>query len=83
VEFQGRSSKGGRPFLFSYNRALGQLRVGETAGVTASIDAVTFTAPPDDVQTMLDAADEVMYSAKKAGKDRVHCEVFDLSRRPS
>jgi diguanylate cyclase (GGDEF)-like protein len=44
--------------------------------VTASIGAVLFASPPRDVAEALSVADELMYSAKLAGKDRVMFRVF-------
>jgi diguanylate cyclase (GGDEF)-like protein len=40
--------------------------------VTVSIGAVTFIHPPSSIDDMVKAADETMYAAKRAGKDRVH-----------
>ncbi|MCA9676738.1 MAG: GGDEF domain-containing protein, partial [Myxococcales bacterium] len=40
-------------------------------GVTASIGAICFDEPPDDVAQLIAVADELMYQAKSAGKDRV------------
>lgn len=45
--------------------------------VSASIGAATFLRPPDDVNALLRAADELMYEAKNAGKDRIHQAVAD------
>lgn len=39
--------------------------------VGASIGAVTFLEPPDSIDEMLRRADDAMYSAKDAGRDRV------------
>jgi diguanylate cyclase (GGDEF)-like protein len=44
--------------------------------VTFSIGAVTFTTPPDSVQEMIKQADDLMYAAKRNGKDMAkHVEV--------
>lgn len=40
--------------------------------VSASIGAVAWTVPPEDVAAMLQGADELMYEVKRSGKDRVH-----------
>lgn len=39
--------------------------------ISASMGAATFLRPPDDVNALLRAADELMYEAKKDGKDRI------------
>lgn len=44
-------------------------------GISASIGAVTFVRPPEDVNALIRAADELMYEAKHAGKDRVEQRV--------
>lgn len=44
--------------------------------VTVSMGAVTFTTPPDSLQEMIKLADEVMYSVKTSGKNRLeHQEI--------
>lgn len=40
--------------------------------VTFSMGAITYHNPPDNVETMLKQADEVLYSVKKAGKNAIH-----------
>ncbi|WP_419898174.1 GGDEF domain-containing protein [Roseomonas sp. USHLN139] len=40
-------------------------------GVTASVGVVSFVTPPSDLDHALAAADELMYEAKLAGKNRV------------
>ncbi|MDQ3951998.1 MAG: GGDEF domain-containing protein [Actinomycetota bacterium] len=47
-------------------------------GISVSIGAVTFLRPPDDVNALLRAADQAMYEAKDAGKDRVQQRVVRL-----
>jgi diguanylate cyclase (GGDEF)-like protein len=47
-------------------------RLPRAATVSVSIGAVTFAAPPDDLQAAIHLADHVMYEAKKAGKNRIH-----------
>jgi diguanylate cyclase (GGDEF)-like protein len=42
--------------------------------VTFSIGAVTFIAPPESVDQMVKRADEIMYSVKQSGKDRLRQE---------
>lgn len=49
--------------------------------VTFSVGAVTFASPPATVDEMMWAADHVMYSAKRSGKDRIHHRTIG-TRRP-
>jgi diguanylate cyclase (GGDEF)-like protein len=42
--------------------------------VTFSIGAVTFRKPPESVQEMIHRADEIMYSVKESGKNRLRQE---------
>jgi diguanylate cyclase (GGDEF)-like protein len=46
--------------------------------VTFSLGCVTFVRPPGDAEEMIHAADELMYDAKREGKDRVHVRVIGL-----
>jgi diguanylate cyclase (GGDEF)-like protein len=49
--------------------------------VTCSIGAVTFLPAPEDVKTMVRAADSRMYAAKSAGKNQLRVEVADTDAR--
>jgi diguanylate cyclase (GGDEF)-like protein len=42
--------------------------------VTFSIGAVTFLNPPESVDEIIERADEIMYSVKETGKNRLHQE---------
>lgn len=44
--------------------------------VTMSVGAATFFSPPDSVDSMVRLADELMYAAKKNGKNRIRHEVY-------
>jgi PleD family two-component response regulator len=44
--------------------------------VTFSIGAVTFRTPPESVHEMIQRADEIMYSVKESGKNRLRQEDF-------
>ncbi len=43
----------------------------DTPGVTASIGAVTFLAPPPELELLVQQADALMYNAKADGRNRV------------
>jgi diguanylate cyclase (GGDEF)-like protein len=51
--------------------------------VTVSVGVVTFDAPPDSVDDLLRAADEVMYSAKRGGKNAVRQTTATATPRPA
>jgi diguanylate cyclase (GGDEF)-like protein len=51
--------------------------------VSASIGAATFLRPPDDVNELLRAADELMYEAKNEGKDCIQQRVVGEVAAPS
>jgi diguanylate cyclase (GGDEF)-like protein len=44
--------------------------------VTFSIGIATFTTPPPSIHDVIKAADDLMYVAKKKGKNAVECRVF-------
>ena len=48
----------------------------EPVPVSASIGAVTFAVPPEDIDDMVRAGDTQMYTAKAAGRNRVALHVF-------
>jgi diguanylate cyclase (GGDEF)-like protein len=50
--------------------------------VTISIGAVTYSSPARDVDSMVRQVDELMYRAKKAGKNRLFHESADPSADP-
>ena len=45
--------------------------------ISVSVGAATFIRPPQDVNALLRAADELMYEAKNAGKDRIRQGVVE------
>jgi diguanylate cyclase (GGDEF)-like protein len=57
-------------------RLLGAMRA-ESWAVTFSIGAVIFEKPPSSSTEMLRLGDDAMYRAKKGGKDRIVCEVYN------
>lgn len=62
---------GAEAFVQSFQRTLGQAMQAGGWPVGASIGMVLFDRVPEDIRDMLHVADEAMYAAKKAGKDRV------------
>jgi diguanylate cyclase (GGDEF)-like protein len=52
------------------------------APVTASIGAVGFADPPDHLDGMVARADEALYRAKEAGKNRVRYESVNAAAEP-
>jgi diguanylate cyclase (GGDEF)-like protein len=51
--------------------------------VSVSVGAVTYMLAPDDLETMVQKADAVMYSAKNEGKNRVYLDVIDSGSPPA
>lgn len=47
-----------------------------SCSITASIGAVSFAEAPDNVDQLINTADELMYKAKKAGKNHVVLDCF-------
>ncbi len=45
--------------------------------VTFSFGVATYVRPPDSVEDMIRQADDLMYAAKRAGKDRIQHEVWE------
>ena len=56
---------------------LSQALAGAPQPVTTTIGAVVFTTAPGSVEAMVRGADERMYAAKAAGKNRIVLEVVD------
>ena len=56
---------------------IAQTLAGTPHPVTLSIGVVVFLTMPDTVEAMVRVADEGMYAAKAAGKNRIHLEVMD------
>jgi diguanylate cyclase (GGDEF)-like protein len=51
--------------------------------VTISVGVTTFEAPPDSVDDLLRAADEAMYTAKRAGKNSLRHTTASNVKRPA
>ena len=72
----------GAQALFERLRSLLAETFGESpCPVTASVGAVSFTAPPRDVEELVRRADAAMYAAKSAGKNRVGLQVVGPSHQ--
>ena len=64
--------------VFNRLRGLISQTLAETPHpVTASIGGVVFPAVPDSIEAMVRVADERMYAAKAAGKNRIQFDVVD------
>ncbi|WP_242051456.1 GGDEF domain-containing protein [Nostoc sp. FACHB-280] len=57
------------------HRTLSSVMQAENWPVTLSIGAITFIKPPASVTEMLERADNLMYGAKKRGKNLLHHEL--------
>lgn len=55
--------------------AITQVLRGAPTPVTLSIGAVTLLAAPDDVETIVQRADGIMYAMKREGKNRIRVDV--------
>lgn len=65
------SSSQAAPLLERIRAKLATVMPDSECKVSASIGAVCWKVPPDNVETMLIAADQVMYQVKGQGKNRV------------
>lgn len=45
--------------------------------VTFSVGAITFVSPPMSVDSMVKSVDQLMYSVKTSGKDRIQHEIYE------
>jgi diguanylate cyclase (GGDEF)-like protein len=64
-------------FFNKLHHGLSIMTVHGDVRVTFSIGVVTFLRPPDSVDEMIKAVDQIMYSAKESGKDTVKHQVID------
>ncbi len=60
-----------RPALARLQQAIQSALEGEAWPVTLSVGAVSYDAPPKEVKQAVTRADNVMYEAKRAGKNRL------------
>jgi len=63
------------PALRKVLAALGRISADGEAPVTASIGAICYEDPPEDLSVLMHDADKVMYAAKAAGKNVLQLEV--------
>lgn len=66
------SAASARDVLEKVRRRLEQAPPLRAYSVTASIGVVSYDQAPADIDAMLKAADALMYSAKRAGKNNIH-----------
>ena len=64
-------AEAGQFVLYKLQRVLIDLAKQNAWPVTFSIGAATFVAEPDSLDEMIQSADELMYSAKRNGKNRI------------
>ena len=57
--------------LYKLQRVLLDLMQKNSWPVTFSIGAATFVAEPESLEQMIQSADELMYTAKRNGKNRI------------
>lgn len=62
------------PILERLRTRLSEVVPANECNVSASIGAVCWDIPPDDIEAIVSAADKVMYRVKEAGKNRVEIE---------
>lgn len=63
------------PAIARLRQTLTEALANMANGVTASVGAVTFLAPPSDLEPMVQAADALMYRAKQQGRNQLCREV--------
>lgn len=64
-------AEAGQFVLYKLQRMLVELMKKNNWPVTFSIGAVTFVAEPESLEQMIESADELMYQAKRNGKNRI------------
>ena len=73
---------GARPLLERLRAGLAELTAQTSCPVSASIGAVSYTAPPAGIEEMMRHADHAMYAAKAAGKNRIELRFGESLPRP-
>jgi diguanylate cyclase (GGDEF)-like protein len=79
--FPETGAGGAQPVLETVQRNLRDAMATHRWPVTFSIGAVTFLSPLDSADEMIEMTDQVMYSAKQAGKNRVLQHVLGTGGR--
>jgi diguanylate cyclase (GGDEF)-like protein len=59
------------PILERLRAAIAAVHHAEECAISASIGAISWDIPLDNIDTMISAADETMYGVKKSGKNKV------------
>ncbi|MCC6747453.1 MAG: GGDEF domain-containing protein [Deltaproteobacteria bacterium] len=73
---------GARRLLRRLGTGVAEAMAASSWPVSCSIGAVTFDAPPDSVDAIITAADQLMYRVKAAGKNAAHVEPFAAMQLP-
>ena len=68
------------PILERLRVAISEVFPGTECKVSASVGAVCWDVPPDDIEAMISEADNVMYRIKAAGKNRVEISSIPSSK---
>ena len=71
------SNEAAKVFFSKLHAFLSGIARGKSWPVTFSIGVVTFNKPPESVDEMIMIVDQLMYSAKKSGKNLVKYEVHE------
>jgi diguanylate cyclase (GGDEF)-like protein len=74
--------EGARQILQRVHSTVAQKMMANTWPVTCSIGAVTFDVPPESVDIVISAADQLMYRVKESGKNAVRIEPFSSDQTP-
>lgn len=74
--------EGAGQILQRVHSTVAQMMTANSWQVTCSIGAVTFDVPPESVDIVVSAADQLMYRVKENGKNAVRIEPFSNDQTP-
>lgn len=74
--------EGAHQILQRVHATVAQMMMANAWPVTCSIGAVTFDVPPESVDVIVSAADQLMYRVKENGKNAVRIEPFSADQTP-